>query len=67
MCLHNLCNNKGGPIMETGHDQHMCVFSRHNDVAQIVERVKGAKFMCQNCGRVANKKEYLCKPIAVEV
>jgi hypothetical protein len=53
--------------METGHDQHMCVFSRHNDVAQIVERVKGAKFMCQNCGRVANKKEYLCKPIAVEV
>jgi hypothetical protein len=26
------------------------------------ERVKDAKFICEVCGRVAKKKEYLCRP-----
>lgn len=64
---HTLSNNQGGPKMEKGHDQHMCVFTRHNDLGKILERVKDAKFICQNCGRVANKAEYLCKPTAVNL
>ncbi len=53
--------------MASDHDQHMCVFVRHNSLGKIIERVKGAKFICENCGRVANKAEYLCKPAAVDI
>ncbi len=53
--------------MEKGHDQHMCVFVRHNGLGKIIERVKGAKFVCEHCGRVANKAEYLCNPTPVDI
>ncbi len=28
----------------------------------ILEVVSSPKFYCQNCGRVADKKKYLCEP-----
>jgi hypothetical protein len=53
--------------MEGNHEEHMCVFVRHNNVGQIIDRVKGAKWICDHCGRVANKKEYLCAPTSVDI
>ncbi len=41
----------------------MCDFSSHSDIEKIRERVKDSKFICEDCGRAANKKEYLCSPV----
>jgi uncharacterized protein (UPF0276 family) len=45
------------------HEQHLCAYSKHHGVADMKPRVTNAKFMCEVCGRVANKKEYLCRPV----
>ena len=45
------------------HKEHMCEFSRHHGVKDMKERVKDPKFICEVCGRAANKKEYLCRPV----
>ena len=34
----------------------------HLDLKAIRALVKGAKYICKACGRVAAKKENLCKP-----
>ena len=33
-----------------------------DDFAAYAELVKGAKFVCERCGRAAVKKKSLCKP-----
>ncbi|MBN2229192.1 MAG: hypothetical protein JW779_06320 [Candidatus Thorarchaeota archaeon] len=45
------------------HIEHMCEFAKHNGVAKMRERVKDPTFICEVCGRAANKKEYLCRPV----
>ena len=45
------------------HDDHMCEYSRHHGVAEMRKRVENPKFICEVCGRAANKKEYLCRPV----
>jgi hypothetical protein len=45
------------------HKDHMCEFSRHHGVKEMRERVKDPKFICEVCGRAANKEEYLCRPV----
>jgi hypothetical protein len=53
---------EGGKPMGT-HDDHMCEYSRHHGVAEMRKRVENPKFICEVCGRAANKKEYLCRPV----
>ncbi|MFX1602623.1 MAG: hypothetical protein ACFFCK_04000 [Promethearchaeota archaeon] len=53
--------------MEENHEEHMYVFVRHNGVGKIIEHAKGAKWICDHCGRVANKPEYLCSPTSVDI
>ncbi|MHA1864503.1 MAG: hypothetical protein ACTSWA_12095 [Candidatus Thorarchaeota archaeon] len=45
------------------HEEHLCDFTRHNVLEKIRERVKDPKYICEVCGRAANKKEYLCRPV----
>ncbi len=33
-----------------------------DDPKKFIKIVKDAKYYCKNCGRVASKKSYLCKP-----
>ncbi|MHA1902647.1 MAG: hypothetical protein ACXADL_14205 [Candidatus Thorarchaeota archaeon] len=49
--------------MSSDHNQHMCEFSRHHGIEEMKVRVKDAKWICEVCGRAANKKEYLCRPV----
>jgi hypothetical protein len=45
------------------HKEHMCEYAKHHNVDQMRERVKNAKFICEVCGRAANSKDYLCRPV----
>ncbi|MGY5852333.1 MAG: hypothetical protein RTU92_02060 [Candidatus Thorarchaeota archaeon] len=45
------------------HDEHLCAYSMHHGVEDMKPRVIDAKFICEVCGRVANKAEYLCRPV----
>ncbi len=38
---------------------------KKKDVAEFLEMVKGADFFCKKCGRVANEKSRLCKPVKI--
>jgi len=38
---------------------------KHN-LEDYVQLVCPARFVCSNCGRVANKKKYLCEPERIE-
>ncbi len=35
------------------------------DIRKLMPLVNQPKFICKSCGRVANKKENLCKPVAI--
>jgi hypothetical protein len=50
-------------IEVSDHKDHMCEFARHHGVKEMRERVKDPKFICEVCGRAANKKEFLCRPV----
>ena len=45
------------------HKDHMCEFAKHHNVDEMRPRVKDAKFICEVCGRSANSKDYLCRPV----
>jgi len=45
------------------HKEHMCEFAKHHGVNEMRARVKDAKFICEVCGRAANSKDYLCRPV----
>lgn len=49
-----------------GHDKHLCFLHNIGFIQQspdeYKELVRNAKYICQQCGRAAAKKENLCKP-----
>jgi hypothetical protein len=46
-----------------GHINHLCnMVERGVDIESYKRLVKGAKYICQNCGRAATKAENLCAP-----
>ena len=49
-----------------GHEGHLCVLASEEKIAEIRELVKAPKFICFNCGRVADAAENLCSPMSLE-
>jgi hypothetical protein len=48
---------------KSGHKGHLCVLVSEKRFEEIRELVKSPKFMCFNCGRVADSKSNLCNPM----
>ncbi len=47
----------------------MCSLSKKyldNDKEKYIEYLDNPKFMCKNCGRLANSDKNLCRPVLVE-
>ena len=44
------------------HDNHLCVLSNHMRTKDMMKLVDKPKFICERCGRAANKAENLCRP-----
>lgn len=51
---------------KTGHKGHLCVLASELKFDQIKELVTSPKFMCFNCGRVADSKKNLCNPMLLK-
>lgn len=47
-----------------GHHHHLCDMITRGDVTlnQIKSLVRGAKFICVKCGRIAAEEKNLCEP-----
>lgn len=48
------------------HKGHLCVLVSEDKFDEIRELVQNPKFMCFNCGRVADKKSNLCNPMPMK-
>jgi len=48
------------------HQGHICVLASKDLFDKIKSITKNPKFICFNCGRVADFKENLCNPMPVE-
>ena len=53
------------PVPHIGHAMHLCDRAEKGTVSleEMKTMVRDAKFICKDCGRVANKAEYLCQPL----
>ena len=45
------------------HSGHLCVLASSGKFEEIKELTKDPKYICFNCGRVANSDEHLCNPM----
>jgi hypothetical protein len=45
------------------HKGHLCVLASQGNFDKIKELVKDPKFICFNCGRVADSPDNLCNPM----
>jgi len=48
------------------HQGHLCVLASAAQFEKIKELVKDPKFICFNCGRVADSAGNLCNPMPVD-
>jgi hypothetical protein len=50
--------------MKPGHEKHLCkmIIGDQESIENIRPLVNNPKFICNACGRVANKTENLCAP-----
>jgi hypothetical protein len=51
---------------ERGHTGHLCVLASEGRFDEIKELVKAPRFMCFNCGRIADSKRNLCNPMLLK-
>jgi hypothetical protein len=47
------------------HDGHLCVLASDQKIDAIKELAKEPKFICFNCGRVADSDLNLCNPMPI--
>lgn len=48
------------------HKGHLCVLVSEKKFNEIRKLVKAPKYICFNCGRVADSERNLCNPMPVE-
>ncbi len=48
------------------HKGHLCVLVSEGMLEKVRVLVKNPRWLCFNCGRVADKKENLCNPMPLE-
>ena len=53
-------------VCKGSHKGHLCVLVSAKKFDEIKELVRQPKFMCFNCGRVADDKVNLCNPMPIE-
>jgi len=51
---------------ERGHKGHFCVLASEGRFDEIKKLASEPKFICFNCGRVADAKKNLCNPMPIE-
>ncbi len=54
------CNNK------EEHSGHLCVLASAQKFAEIEKLIHPPRFICFNCGRIANNKKNLCNPMPLK-
>jgi hypothetical protein len=56
-------------LPHAGHNKHLCYLNnlgyQLSNPKEYKALVKGAKFVCKICGRVAASEKNLCKPMAL--
>jgi hypothetical protein len=48
------------------HREHICHLAQNKDLKQIKFAATNPKYVCTNCGRVAESDKNLCNPFAME-
>jgi hypothetical protein len=48
------------------HTGHLCVLASSNKFDEIKKLVSNPKFLCFNCGRVADSSKNLCNPMPLD-
>lgn len=48
------------------HKGHLCVLVSKKEFEKIKDLVRNPKFLCFNCGRVADSDKNLCNPMPME-
>jgi rubrerythrin len=46
-----------------GHQRHLCRLVSERRMSEVAELARGAKYMCQTCGRGAAEAKNLCDPV----
>ena len=54
------------PHDEKGHPGHICVLASKGMFDRIKEITKQPKYICFNCGRVADAERSLCNPMPLD-
>ena len=49
----------------TGHSQHLCDLVANRKMDRVAELAKGAKYVCDICGRAAAKAANLCEAVEI--
>ena len=53
------------PVCKGSHKGHLCVLASDERFEEIKGLTAKPKFICFNCGRVANSQKNLCNPMAL--
>jgi len=53
-------------VCKGSHKGHLCVLASEERFEEIKELVTRPKFICFNCGRVANSGKNLCNPMPLK-
>jgi hypothetical protein len=56
----------GKHVCKGNHKGHICVLISENKLDEIKELVGNPKFICFNCGRVADNRKNLCNPMPLD-
>ena len=53
-------------VCKGDHTGHLCLLASNDQIERIKELTKNPKFICFNCGRVADCEKNLCNPMSLE-
>jgi len=53
-------------ICKGNHDAHICMLASNDKFEEIKALTKNPKYICFNCGRVADSEKNLCNPMSNE-